>query len=84
MSAAAHPFARHAAQMDITGRPAPWMPTCPLAPTHAQAFDAQGTGLILNDRFINSPPKLSPPLLMFLLDSIKARAESGEAEGVVG
>jgi len=45
--------------------------------TRMQAFDSKGTGLILNDRFINAPPKLSPPLVMFLMDAIKDRAQSG-------
>eukprot|EP00967_Tisochrysis_lutea_P058735 scaffold74766_cov20-Tisochrysis_lutea.AAC.1 len=45
--------------------------------THTQAFDSKGTGLILNERFINAPPKLSPPLVMFLMDAIKERAQPG-------
>ncbi|KAF5827059.1 p21-C-terminal region-binding protein-domain-containing protein [Dunaliella salina] len=48
-----------------------------LADLCKQAFDSKGTGLVLNERFINAPPKLSPPLVMFLMDAIKERAQPG-------
>ena len=44
-----------------------------------QAFDTQGTGLIINERLLNAPPKLGPPLVQFLMQEIKERSEEGES-----
>lgn len=35
-----------------------------------QAWDQPGTGLILNERLINSPPQLAPPLVQALFSEI--------------
>lgn len=35
-----------------------------------QAWDAPGTALLLNERLINAPPALAPPLLQALLDEV--------------
>ncbi|MEW5317076.1 MAG: hypothetical protein WDW38_008407 [Sanguina aurantia] len=40
-----------------------------------KAFDSEGTGLILNERLINSPPSLAPPLTQFLFEEIEGAAE---------
>ncbi len=43
-----------------------------------QAFDAAGTGVLVNDRLLNAPPQLSPPLLQFVMQDIQDCAEDGE------
>lgn len=35
-----------------------------------QAWDAEGTALLVNERLINCPPSLAPPLLQGLLDEV--------------
>ena len=42
---------------------------------HLQAFAQEGTGLLVNERLINSPPKLAPPLMQFLFEEIKAASQ---------
>lgn len=42
-----------------------------------QALSAPGTGLIVNDRLLNSPPKLGPPLMQFLMEAIQEAADEG-------
>lgn len=49
-----------------------------------QAFEEAGTGLLVNERLINSPPKLGPPLLKFIMDEIKERAAEGGWAGAGG
>mmetsp|Transcript_10457 Transcript_10457/g.18262 ORF Transcript_10457/g.18262 Transcript_10457/m.18262 type:complete len:449 (-) Transcript_10457:272-1618(-) len=39
-----------------------------------QALDSPGTGLMVNERLMNSPPSLGPPLLQFLMQEIAGRA----------
>ena len=39
-----------------------------------QAFGSEGTGLLVNERLINSPPKLAPPLVQFLFEEVAAAA----------
>eukprot|EP00879_Flechtneria_rotunda_P000963 GHRR01001096.1.p1 GENE.GHRR01001096.1~~GHRR01001096.1.p1 ORF type:complete len:345 (+),score=133.81 GHRR01001096.1:233-1267(+) len=41
----------------------------------SKAWDSQGTGLIINERLINSPPQLAPPLVQALFDEICWAAE---------
>ncbi|KAF6251994.1 p21-C-terminal region-binding protein-domain-containing protein [Scenedesmus sp. NREL 46B-D3] len=36
----------------------------------AKAWDAAGTGLIINERLVNSPPQLAPPLVQALFDEV--------------
>ncbi len=40
-----------------------------------EAFDQEGTGLLVNERLINSPPKLAPPLMQFLFDEVRKAGE---------
>jgi protein BCP1 len=35
-----------------------------------QAWEQPGTGLLLNERLINSPPQLAPPLVQALFSEI--------------
>jgi hypothetical protein len=35
-----------------------------------QAWDAPDTGLIINERLVNCPPQLSPPLVQALFDEV--------------
>jgi hypothetical protein len=35
-----------------------------------QAWDAPGTGLIINERLVNCPPQLAPPLVQALFDEV--------------
>lgn len=44
-----------------------------------RAWDAKDTGLIINERLINCPPKLAPPMMQSLVTEIEAAAEE-EAE----
>ncbi len=46
-----------------------------------QAFSDDGTGLLINERLINCPPKLAPPLMQFLFGEIK---EAAAAKGKAG
>ncbi|KAG1668072.1 hypothetical protein FOA52_010482 [Chlamydomonas sp. UWO 241] len=44
----------------------------------AAALAAPGTGLLLNERLINCPPKIAPPLMQFLFSEVaEAAAEKG-------
>ncbi|WIA22012.1 hypothetical protein OEZ85_004365 [Tetradesmus obliquus] len=36
----------------------------------AKAWDAPGTGLIINERLVNCPPQLAPPLVQALFDEV--------------
>lgn len=50
-----------------------------------QALDAPGTGLVVNERLINCPPKLAPPMLQFLLEEVAdAAAEDSDEEDEAG
>jgi hypothetical protein len=40
-----------------------------------QAWDQSGTGLIINERLINCPPQLAPPLVQALFSEIKWATE---------
>ncbi|KAL6765955.1 p21-C-terminal region-binding protein-domain-containing protein [Haematococcus lacustris] len=46
----------------------------------AQSLDGLGTGLLINERLLNSPPSLAPPLLQFLLNEIKSRAAQDDED----
>ncbi|KAJ9509727.1 hypothetical protein QJQ45_011272 [Haematococcus lacustris] len=46
----------------------------------AQSLDGPGTGLLINERLLNSPPSLAPPLLQFLLNEIKSRAAQDDED----
>jgi BCCIP len=52
--------------------PPPLLLLLPLLPLllPLQAWDSPGTGLIINERLINCPPQLAPPLLQALLDEV--------------
>eukprot|EP00882_Tetradesmus_deserticola_P020570 GHRQ01022224.1.p1 GENE.GHRQ01022224.1~~GHRQ01022224.1.p1 ORF type:complete len:254 (+),score=93.39 GHRQ01022224.1:84-845(+) len=41
----------------------------------AKAWDAAGTGLIINERLVNCPPQLAPPLVQALFDEVGWAAE---------
>jgi len=43
-----------------------------------QAFDQQGTALLINERLINAPPKLAPPLMQFLFEEVKEASKDKE------
>lgn len=45
-----------------------------------QAWEAQGTGLVVSERLINCPPQLAPPLQQNLFEEIRAAAEDEEEE----
>jgi hypothetical protein len=47
----------------------------PCAHTRAQAWAAEGTALLINERLINSPPQLAPPLVQALFDEIQWATE---------
>jgi hypothetical protein len=40
------------------------------SPCGVQAWDAPGTGLIINERLVNCPPQLAPPLVQALFDEV--------------
>lgn len=42
-----------------------------------QAWDSPGTGLLVNERLMNAPPSLGPPLMQFLLQEVAERAAEG-------
>ena len=51
-----------------------------ISPRHSllylsQIFGQEGTGLLVNERLINSPPKLAPPLVQFLFEEVAAAAK---------
>jgi hypothetical protein len=48
----------------------PTKPPTALATPPPKAWDAPGTALIINERLINSPPALAPPLTQALFDEI--------------
>ena len=39
-----------------------------LGPVTAQVWDQKGTGLVVSERLLNSPPQLAPPLQQALFD----------------
>ena len=41
-----------------------------------QAWDSEGTGLIVSERLVNCPPQLAPPLVKGLFDEISTAAKS--------
>ena len=41
-----------------------------------QAWDGEGTGLIVSERLVNCPPQLAPPLVKGLFDEISAAAKA--------
>lgn len=41
---------------------------------HPQAWSAPGTGLLLNERLVNSPPQIAPPLVQALFEEIDQAA----------
>ncbi len=41
-----------------------------------QAWDGDGTGLIVSERLVNCPPQLAPPLVKGLFDEISAAAKA--------
>jgi hypothetical protein len=40
-----------------------------------QAWNADGTGLLLSERLLNVPPQLSPPLMQAIFDEIEWAVE---------
>ncbi len=44
------------------------------APCTLQAWDGEGTGLIVSERLVNCPPQLAPPLVKGLFEEISAAA----------
>ena len=50
--------------------------SCPnLSPRHPQAWDAPGTALLVNERMINVPPQVAPPLVQGVFDDLGAAAK---------
>ena len=41
-----------------------------------QAWDGEGTGLIVSERLVNCPPQLAPPLVKGLFDEISTAAKA--------
>ncbi|GBF97124.1 hypothetical protein Rsub_10135 [Raphidocelis subcapitata] len=46
----------------------------------AEAWDAEGTALMINERLINAPPQLAPPLMQALFDEIAWATEDEPSE----
>jgi len=44
-------------------------------PPGSQAWDSPTTGLVINERLLNSPPQLAPPLVQALFDEISWATE---------
>lgn len=53
-----------------------------LQPLFLQAWSAPGTGLLLNERLVNSPPQIAPPLVQALFEEIDQAA--GDTADKVG
>lgn len=52
-----------------------YLPNVSVHTTQLQAWDLPGTGLLINERLINSPPQLAPPLVQALFSEISWATE---------